>query len=187
MKKIIYTRADGGMSVMGPCEGARLALGVTLPDGQVITDSVPRPIDTFLRRWPVEGATADWAETESAFIARIIDKDVPKDATDVQIVGGNDIPADRVFRNAWKSELGGVGVDMPKALEIHRNKLRELRAPKLAALDVEYMRALEQSDGAKMATIAAKKQALRDVTADPALIAAQTPEELKAAIPEALR
>lgn len=35
--------------------------------------------------------------------------------------------------------------------------------------------------------IAAKKQALRDVTADPAIEAALTPEALKAAWPEALK
>jgi hypothetical protein len=48
------------------------------------------------------------------------------------------------------------------------------------------MRAQEQGDQAKADEIAAKKQALRDVTADPAIDAATTPDELKAVRPDVL-
>ena len=58
---------------------------------------------------------------------------------------------------------------------------------KLAALDVEYQHADERGDVAEKARIAAKKQALRDVTADPAIEAAQTPEALKAVWPDILK
>ena len=95
---------------------------------------------------------------------------------------------DRGFRDAWKDDRGlKVGVDMPKAREIHKERLRVKRLPLMDALDVAYSRADEQGDQSKKREIAAKKQALRDVTADPAIEAAQTPEELKNVIPEALR
>ena len=98
-----------------------------------------------------------------------------------------EIPADRRFRNAWRDTAGKLAVAMPLAREIHREYLRALRAPKLAALDTEYMRADEAGDAAAKARIAAQKQALRDVTADPAIEAAKTPEALAAVLPAALR
>lgn len=97
------------------------------------------------------------------------------------------IPVDRTFRDAWTYSGSKLDVDMPRARNIWRDKLRALRAPKLAALDVEYMRALEQGDTARQQVIAAQKQALRDVTADPAIEAAATPEALKAAMPDVLK
>lgn len=99
----------------------------------------------------------------------------------------DDIPQDRTFRNAWKRQVGRVVVDMTQAREIHRSRLRVMRGPKLAALDVDVVRALESGDQAKLAEIAAKKQALRDVTSDPAIDAAATPDALKAVVPEVLR
>lgn len=79
-----------------------------------------------------------------------------------------------------------IKVNMTKAREIKRDQLRAERKPLLEQLDVEFMRAQEQGDQAKADEIAAKKQALRDVTADPAIDAATTPEELKAVRPGVL-
>jgi len=73
-----------------------------------------------------------------------------------------------------------ITVDMNKAREIKRDQLRAERKPILEALDVAYMRAQEAGDTAKQDAIAADKQALRDATADPAIDAATTPDELKA-------
>jgi len=79
-----------------------------------------------------------------------------------------------------------ITVDMTKAREIKRDQLRAERRPLLEQLDVEFMRAQEQGDQAKTDEIAARKQALRDVTADPAIDAATTPDELKAVRPAIL-
>ena len=78
-----------------------------------------------------------------------------------------------------------ITVNMEKARDIHRQRLREARAPLFNALDVAFQRAMET--GADTAEIVAKKQALRDVTADPAIDAAQTTDELKAVWPEVLK
>ena len=89
-----------------------------------------------------------------------------------------EIPADRSYRNAWACVDGKIVIDMPRARELHRAKLREARAYRMAELDVQFMRALES--GGDTADIAAQKQTLRDVTADPAIDAAETIDQLKA-------
>ena len=72
----------------------------------------------------------------------------------------------------------GFGVDMAKAREIHKEKIREARLPKLQELDVEFQKALET--GASTTDIVAKKQALRDAPADSGIAAASNADELKA-------
>jgi len=72
----------------------------------------------------------------------------------------------------------GFGIDMAKAREIHKTNIRVAREPKLAALDVEFQKALET--GSDTASIVSKKQALRDAPADSAIGSATTEAELKA-------
>ena len=72
----------------------------------------------------------------------------------------------------------GFGIDMAKAREIHKTKIREARASKFAELDVEFQKALET--GASTTDIVAKKQALRDAPADSGIAAASDTDALKA-------
>ena len=76
-----------------------------------------------------------------------------------------------------------ITVNMTKAREIKKDQIRADRKPMLEALDVAFMRAVELGDNAQQASIAAEKQTLRDATNDPAIAAAETPEELKAVNP----
>ena len=55
-----------------------------------------------------------------------------------------------------------VKIDLTKAKEMHKERIRQARAPLFAPLDVEYQRATETS--ADTSAIVAKKQALRDAT-----------------------
>ena len=71
-----------------------------------------------------------------------------------------------------------IKIDMAKAKEIHKDNIREYREPKLAALDIEFQKALET--GASTTDIVAKKQALRDAPADSAIDAATDEAGLKA-------
>lgn len=57
-----------------------------------------------------------------------------------------------------------IGIDINKAKEIHKDKIREVRNPLLQAKDVEYIRAQEVGDTEKVAAVVAEKQALRDAT-----------------------
>lgn len=143
-RKIIYTRPDGGLSIV----------------------SVP--------------ADTDEAITKAMAV-------LPSDALNAAVVDESVIPTDRTFRNAFKQNGSMVEHDMQKCREIHRDKLRQFRAPKLAALDTAYLLADERGDTVEKQRVAQQKQALRDVTADTAIDSARTPEELKAVMPEPLR
>tara|TARA_A100001391_G_C4843156_1_gene217525 strand:+ start:35 stop:295 length:261 start_codon:yes stop_codon:yes gene_type:complete len=72
----------------------------------------------------------------------------------------------------------GFGIDMAKAKEIHKDKIRAAREEKFKELDVEFTKALEA--GTSTTDIAAKRQALRDAPADSAIDAATDEAELKA-------
>lgn len=150
-KCIIYTRPDGGLSVVLPAPQAQLE-----------------------------------NESETDFIQRILNKDVPPNGINPQIVDTSILPS-REFRDAWKQDGSKVDHDMPKCRDIWKEKLRSARAPKLSALDIEYQRADESSDSQKKSEVAAKKQALRDVTADPRIESAVSPEELKQVWPDILK
>ena len=72
----------------------------------------------------------------------------------------------------------GFGIDMAKAREIHKNKIRVARTPLLEALDIEFQKAQETS--ASTTDIVAKKQALRDAPADSEITSATDTNALKA-------
>jgi hypothetical protein len=105
-------------------------------------------------------------------IEEVAAKDVPS-GVPYRIVNDDEVPSDRAFRDALKYDLT---VDMPKAVNITKDRLRVERAPLLTALDVQYQRA--QEDGRDTTIIISEKQRLRDVTklADKAT----TLDELKA-------
>ena len=142
MKKIIYTRPDGGMSVVHPAphRGSE-----EIPEEQAVQRA--------------------WAK-------------LPADAINPLVVDESAILSDRTYRNAWEKSGAAVGVNMPKAREIHRQKMREARKPKLEALDIEQLRGRN---------VEAQKQALRDVTAAPEIESASTPDDLKAVWPDCLK
>ncbi len=97
---------------------------------------------------------------------------------DVREASSLTVPTDRTFRGAWQFNGDAVEVDMAAARNIHKDNLRAERKPRLEALDVSYMKALEAGSGA--ADIATQKQTLRDITADSRIANASTPDALKA-------
>jgi hypothetical protein len=143
--------------------------------------SVVIPADEFLsrRKYP---DSPDNFETHT--IQDIIDKDVPKGVNYV-VMDKSDIPNDRTFRQAWvlSDDKKIVDIDIDKATDIKLNQLRAIRAPLLASLDVDYMRALEAGDLKAQKIIADKKQALRDCTNEPL---PKNVEDLKNYIPDVL-
>lgn len=87
-------------------------------------------------------------------------KDTPSNSI---IVDSADLPqADNDFFNAWELADGVVTVNLDKAKELTRTRLRMERVPLLNAQDVAYMRATEA--GADTTAIVAEKQRLRDIT-----------------------
>jgi len=70
----------------------------------------------------------------------------------------------------------GITVNITKAKNIWKDKIRTARKPKLEELDIEYTRALES--GADTTSIVAKKQELRDYPTQ--VDSATTTDEIKA-------
>ena len=97
-----------------------------------------------------------------------------------------EIPTDRTYRNAWTWN-GKIEHDMTKARNVHRDRMRHARKPKLEALDAAYLRADEVGDAVLKSQISLQKQALRDVTAIPAIETAISVEQLKTVWPEILK
>ena len=104
-------------------------------------------------------------------------KDVPSGLS-YEIVEDSVIPTDRSFRNAWKQNSKTIETDMTKAKEIHKDKIRIARTPKLAELDIEFQKALETSSSTT--DIIAKNQALRDAPAASGISTAASEADLKA-------
>jgi hypothetical protein len=137
----------------------------------------------------------DLARTERAPDVKAIQRDIDKTlwppehgpVVGWRLIQQEDIPQDRDYRNAWIDRGDKIDHDMPKAREIHRQKLRSIRADLWPGLDVEYHIADEYGDTAAKMKVAGRKKALRDITADPAIDAAQTVEELKSVIPDSLK
>lgn len=77
-----------------------------------------------------------------------------------------------------------IGIDMDRARALHRARLKAARLPLLASLDIAWQRAMEGGDTARAAEIVAQKQVLRDLPASPAIDAAETPDQLLAALPD---
>jgi len=95
-------------------------------------------------------------------IEEIAAKDVPQGLS-YKIVDSLNIDNDYFNAYEFHAETG-ADVNIEKAKSVHLNKFREARAPKLVALDVEYMKAIEVQDTQKASQIALQKQELRDVT-----------------------
>lgn len=72
-----------------------------------------------------------------------------------------------------------ITINLEKAKEIWRNKIRADRQPIFESLDILYIRALETNDTEKQNEIIIKKQKLRDAPQDPRISAASSIEELQ--------
>ena len=94
-----------------------------------------------------------------------------------------EMPTERTFRAGWEAntDTNIISVNMDKAKDIWRDKIRQARVEPLAVLDTAYMKALETS--ADTTQIIADKQALRDAPALSSISSASTVDELKAIQP----
>ena len=91
------------------------------------------------------------------------------------------VPSDRHFRGAWTLSGSTISEDMTTARNIFKDKIRDVRAPLLAAEDVVYMKALEADDSDAQTASKNKKTALRDAPAASAITNAANIGALKSA------
>lgn len=121
------------------------------------------------------GGVSVTVPTGEISIEAVLTKDCPKGAL---IVENNALPqgVGASFFDAWELADGVVTVNLAKAKDITKKRLRAEREPLLAAQDVAFQRAQEANTSTT--AIVAEKKRLRDITtlAD----AATTLNELKA-------
>lgn len=89
-------------------------------------------------------------------------------------IADDDVPQDRTFRDAWTPDLT---VDMPKARDIHMDRIRLVRDEEMKKLDIEQLKGRD---------VTAEKQKLRDIPQTFDLTKAKTAAELKALWPAVL-
>jgi hypothetical protein len=108
-----------------------------------------------------QGGVSTCIPTGEISIDAVMTKDVPA-GRGARIVNITDLPRDNDFYDAWEMDATSVTVNLAKAKEITKKRLRAERAPLLEAQDVLFQRALES--GADTTAIVAEKQRLRDIT-----------------------
>lgn len=118
-----------------------------------------------------QGGVSITVSSGEVSIEEVLAKDCPDHAV---IFNRKDLPNEHNdFFDAWELADGKVSVNIDKATNITKNRLRLERKPLLEAQDVLFQRALES--GADTKAIVAEKQRLRDITK----ITATTLDELK--------
>ena len=109
-----------------------------------------------------DGGVSVCVPTGEIPVEAVQSKDIPV-GVQSHIVDQDSLPNEHNdFFNAWEQINGAVTVNMDKAREITKARLRVERAPLLAAQDVLFMKA--QETGADTTAIVAEKNRLRDIT-----------------------
>jgi hypothetical protein len=122
------------------------------------------------------GGVSTTMPTGEISIEAVMEKDIPQ-GRGARIVNITDLPTQHDdFYDAWEMTDTEVTVNLNKAKEITKNRLRIERTPLLQVQDIAFQRANET--GADTSAIVAEKTRLRDITklAD----SAATLDELKA-------
>jgi len=113
-------------------------------------------------------------------IEQVLTKDCPEGAI---IVDNDTLPNEHnEFFNAWELNNSTVTVNLTKAKDIVKSKLRIEREPVFAALDIQFMRAVESGNTTQQAAIAEQKDELRNITAHSSITGATTVDSLKTAM-----
>jgi hypothetical protein len=108
------------------------------------------------------GGTSICVPTGELPIEQVQAKDIPAGVQSF-IVDRSTLPqAEDDFYDAWQQTNGTVTINLDKAKEITKKRLRFARTSLLAAQDILFQRALET--GSDTTAIVAEKQRLRNIT-----------------------
>ena len=129
-----------------------------------------------------EGGIAISTPAPNVNIKTVIARDIPQGCK-YKVVDRAKLPYDRTFRGAWTIDCT---VDMDKAKEIWIDQIRIVRNDRLKALDIEWMKAIENGENKEASDIAAVKQSLRDVTERADIHKCKTTASLKKYRPQIL-
>lgn len=116
------------------------------------------------------------AESEITPLSEMLEG-IPQELEPI-VIEEDEIP-DNSYIRAWvlNNDNKKIEIDMIKARDVVRKRIRFARERHLQKLDVEFQRALETNQNTE--EIVNKKQVLRDAPEDPRIDAAQTVEELE--------
>ena len=186
-KRIIWTDADGNVCRCTPSPEAMRALTGT--GGMLNPAHIDKQAAAYLEAGMGAVSASRLAEgfangglTEAEALNLIRDRNLLTDARNVVVVEAADLPHAGSLRAAWRQDGATVPVfDMGRGRSIKTDLIRPERNRRLAALDVDYMRADEAGDAEEKEKRAGLKQELRDlpVTIQPALDAIDNPETLE--------
>jgi len=149
MKRIVYTRHDGGVSICCP---AREIMGF-LSHGGFFANPVRGVIDRHVEA-EIRAGRPEWLAhryvkalafggcTTSGAFEIIRDRDCVPHGTGFEVWRFDDLPQDRWFRNAWqRSHNGGpIAIDMAKARKIQMKRLQSAATQRKAELQVARWR-----------------------------------------------
>lgn len=108
------------------------------------------------------GGVAICTPTGEIPIEAVMEKDVPKNSG-ARIVNSENLPSqDFDFFDAWEMNETSITINLAKAKELTKERLRYERLPLLQAQDILYMKSLEQ--GQDTTAIVAEKNRLRNIT-----------------------
>lgn len=140
---IVFTRPDGGVSVVNPAPECLAQL--------------QRPLGspTVPGQCPVSGLTLagalDW----------IRQKDVPANATHVTVRDRSELSPSRRFRDAWRIQAGVVHVDLPAARVIREREIARAIDKEIAASAVAGQTAWDARDNVTATAHETYRNALR--------------------------
>lgn len=166
MRVFVFQRGDGGSK---KSHDGGMTINIPAPKWQLIQTSGRRDRETGMLVMSDEEYEARIRRSAEASAAR-------KGASEIVEIDTAVLPvADYDFRDAWALSGKNVVVDIERAKEFVRKRIRVLRAKRWQSLDD----AEEFASAAKLAAVQAEKQRLRDLPASPMIADAKTLDDLR--------
>jgi hypothetical protein len=192
MKVLVRTFSDGSIAIETPNQRVIAEL---MSGGKLRPENMEQDVQNQMKGGIPEAAARAWSNalvsgglTEDEVMELYKNRRPSTENCTCEIIdnlvvedGAND------FKEARELVGGAIKANMTKARAIHLTEIRRVRNAELVKEDVTFMRAVEAGDTSAQATIATKKQTLRDIPATFDITTdVDTPEKLKAKWPPEL-
>lgn len=180
--KILFTRQDGGVSVVHPASKEQLEKNLSALDHP-----------SFAAQQEVGRVPEDITKDKDTGLVSLSNEQyekivwlhsIPKDAINALQVGDDFVLPDREFRNAWKQDGKDIVHDLNKALEIQLEKVRAARDVLLTKYDGLQARAQDLDDQESSARLKELKHKLRECTDSLKSLSPSCIEDIKKATPD---
>lgn len=174
MKKLIYTRDDGFMNILSPCDDNNLLDKMSEYTKEQFTNNIiqqglsENDHDVHQSQLKLQWIknVVDWPNLTPQEINDYHACYTYPNSTKVRWVDDSMFPIDITLRPAWCDVTNSLGIDIDcqKAKDTQLNLMRQQIAPMLSQLDTQQLIALGKKDQVAADAVEAKKQILRDAT-----------------------